>query len=147
VERYIYLLNITNRDRTQVFPTYEVFSRMQLFTICISMRNESGWGVQHNVIKFVSALRQDSAFHRVLQFPPRYNWNIVESGVKHHQANKLAAITHRIGWVSQSYLWFTICIFVLSPSCNENFTIRFNFEKNKKRNPHFRAICLINLLI
>jgi hypothetical protein len=34
------LLIITNRDRAQVFPTYEVFSRMQLFTICISMRNE-----------------------------------------------------------------------------------------------------------
>jgi hypothetical protein len=34
------VLNITNRDRTQVFPTYEVFCRIQLFTICISMRNE-----------------------------------------------------------------------------------------------------------
>jgi hypothetical protein len=28
VETYFYLLNITNRDRTQVFPTYEVFSRI-----------------------------------------------------------------------------------------------------------------------
>jgi hypothetical protein len=28
------------RDGTQIFPTYEVFSRIQLFTMCISMRNE-----------------------------------------------------------------------------------------------------------
>jgi hypothetical protein len=33
-----------------------------------------------NVIKFVSDLRQVCGF---LQ-PPRYNWNIVESDIKHH---------------------------------------------------------------
>jgi hypothetical protein len=54
----------------------------------------SGRGVQHYVIKFVSDLRQVGGFPRVLRFPPpikltpRYNWNIVESGVKHHQTNK-----------------------------------------------------------
>ena len=43
--------------------------------------------IQHYVIKFVSDLRQVSGFLRVLRIPPpikRYNWNIVESGVKHH---------------------------------------------------------------
>jgi hypothetical protein len=41
--------------------------------------------IQHYVIKFVSDLRQVGGFLRVLRFPlPRYNWNIVESGVKHH---------------------------------------------------------------
>ena len=30
----------------------------------------SGWGVQHDVIKFVSDLRQVSGFLQVLQFPP-----------------------------------------------------------------------------
>jgi hypothetical protein len=26
--------------------------------------------------------------------PPRYNWNIVESGVKHHQTNKPKILEH-----------------------------------------------------
>jgi hypothetical protein len=29
-----------------------------------------------------------SGFLHLLNWPPRYNWNIVESGVKHHQTNK-----------------------------------------------------------
>ena len=37
------------------------------------------------MIKFVSDLRQVGGYLRVLWFlPPQYNWNIVESGVKHH---------------------------------------------------------------
>ena len=46
---------------------------------------------QHYVIKFVSDLRKVGGFLRVLRFPPPikhwppwYNWNIVESGVNHH---------------------------------------------------------------
>jgi len=43
--------------------------------------------IQHYVIKFASDLRQVGDF---LRFPPpikppRYNWNSVESGVKHHK--------------------------------------------------------------
>ena len=38
---YFYLLNITNRNRTQVFPTYEVFSRIQL----LYPRSPNGEGV------------------------------------------------------------------------------------------------------
>ena len=43
--------------------------------------------IQHYVIKV------DSGFHRVLRFlhkwnlPPRYNWNINESGIKHNNPN------------------------------------------------------------
>ena len=50
--------------------------------------------VQHFVIKFFSDLQQVGGFLRVLRFPPpiklppRYSWNIVESGVKHHPTNK-----------------------------------------------------------
>ena len=46
------------------------------------------------VIKFVSDLGQVGGFLRALRFlhqlnlPPRYNWNIVESGVKHHKTNQ-----------------------------------------------------------
>jgi hypothetical protein len=42
----------------------------------------------------ISDLRQVGGFFCVLRFPPqqkwrpRYNWNIVESGIKHHQTNK-----------------------------------------------------------
>jgi hypothetical protein len=48
------------------------------------------YSIQHYVIKLVSDLRQVGGFLRVLRFPPlikppRYNWNIVESGVKHHK--------------------------------------------------------------
>jgi len=52
-------------------------------------------GVQHYVIKFVSDLRQvggffsgSSGFLHQQHWPPRYNWNIVESGILHHQTNK-----------------------------------------------------------
>jgi len=45
------------------------------------------YSMQYYVIKFVSDLRQVGALLRVLWVPPppRYNWNIVESGVKHHK--------------------------------------------------------------
>ena len=48
-------------------------------------------GEQHYVIKFVSDLWQVGGFLGVLHHyssPPRYSWNIVESGVK-HQKTKL----------------------------------------------------------
>jgi hypothetical protein len=35
-------------------------------------------------VLYLSYLRQVGGFLRVLWFPPRYSWNIVESGVKHH---------------------------------------------------------------
>ena len=52
------------------------------------------YSIQHYEIKFVSDLRQIGGFLRVLQFPQpikltaTYNWNIVDSGFKHHQTNK-----------------------------------------------------------
>ena len=43
------------------------------------------YSIQHYVIKFLSDLRQIGGFLWVLRFlPPRYNWNIVGSGVTHH---------------------------------------------------------------
>jgi hypothetical protein len=61
---------------------------------CCEFEFQSGRGVQHYVMKFVRDLRQVCGFLRVLQFPPsikwrpQYSWNIVESGVKHHQTRK-----------------------------------------------------------
>ena len=61
---------------------------------CWEFESWSGWGVQHNVTKFINDLWQVGGFHQFLQFPPpmkltatRYNWNIVESGIEHHQTN------------------------------------------------------------
>ena len=52
------------------------------------------YSIQHYVIKFISDLRQVDGFLWVLRLPlpikltsPRYCWNIVESGVKHHNPN------------------------------------------------------------
>jgi hypothetical protein len=55
--------------------------------------SRSGRGVKHYVIKFISDLRQVGGFLRVHRFPPpikppRYNWNIVENVLKHHQTKK-----------------------------------------------------------
>ena len=62
-------------------------------TIDVVSLNLDQGEVQHYVIKFVSDLRQVGGFLQILQFPPpikltaRYSWNIIESGIKHHQAN------------------------------------------------------------
>ena len=49
--------------------------------------------LQHDVIKFISDLREVSGFLRVIQFlppikkqPPQYNWNMVERCIKHHKS-------------------------------------------------------------
>ena len=54
------------------------------------------YSIQHYAIKFVSELRQVgvicsvySGFLHLWNWPPRYNWNIVESGVKHYKPNQI----------------------------------------------------------
>ena len=59
---------------------------------CCEFESRSRRGVQHYAIKFVRDLRKVGGFLRVLRCPPRYNWNIVESGFKHH--NPLRKIYH-----------------------------------------------------
>ena len=55
--------------------------------------NGDVYSIHHYLIKFVSDLQQVggfsgySGFLHQLNCPPRYNWNIVESGVKHHKQN------------------------------------------------------------
>ena len=56
-------------------------------------RSGEVYSIQHYVIKFVSDLRRSVVFSRYSSFlhqenwPPRYNWNIVESILKHHNPN------------------------------------------------------------
>ena len=60
---------------------------------CCEFESRSGRGVQHYVIKFVSDLWQIGGFLgysgvlHTYNWPPRYNWNIFESGVKHNNHN------------------------------------------------------------
>ena len=73
------------------------------------------YSIQHYVIKFVSDLREFDGFHRVLRFPPpRYNSNIVESGVKHH---KLI-----IDWNISANDFFLLCITSINNRNNDNTT-------------------------
>jgi hypothetical protein len=61
------------------------------FWICFAMRK--------------MALRH-ARFDTIIVRPPRYNWNIVESGVKHHQANKQT--------INVSQMKIIICLLSLS---------------------------------
>ena len=62
--------------------------------VSLNPSHDEVYSVQHYVIKFLSDLRQVSGFLWVQQFPslikkkgpPRNNWIIVESGVKHHNS-------------------------------------------------------------
>ena len=60
------------------------------------------YSIQHYVIKFFSDLLQVGDFLRLLGFPqpikltPQYNWNIIESGVKHHNPIPISRIVYAI---------------------------------------------------
>ena len=64
--------------------------------------NGEVYSIQHYVIKFVSDLRQGvvfsgyPSFRHQLNWTPRYNWSIVESGVKHHNHNPY--ISNYVSW-------------------------------------------------
>ena len=50
------------------------------------------YSIQHYVIKFVSDLRQVVGFlrfHPPIKLITTYNWNIIESGIKHLKPNQL----------------------------------------------------------
>ena len=81
------------------------------------------YSIQHYVIEFVSNLRQvggfsgHSGFLHQWNWPPRYVWNIVESGVKHHNHaimwnNVLIYVCRFILFVNTIYLHkYSICAF------------------------------------
>ena len=55
---------------------------------CCEFESLSELGVKHYVIKIVSELWQVGGFLYQYNWVPQYNWNVLESGVKYHQANK-----------------------------------------------------------
>jgi hypothetical protein len=66
--------------------------------------NGGVYSIQHYVKKYVSDLRQVGGFLRALRFSPpikltpRYNSNIVEGGVKHHNYNPLTYLLEPHRW-------------------------------------------------
>ena len=89
--------------------------------------SRSGRGGQHYVIKFVNDLRQVGDFLRAFRFlhqlnwPPRYNWNIVESGVKHHKTNQPIIMYHYHNWlIAWLVLTPTLAVFQLYRGVNRS---------------------------
>ena len=86
------------RGRDRMVVEFTTTYAISAYHWCWEFESRSGRGAQHYVIKFVSDLRQVGGFLWGLRFPPwnknwtpRYNWNIVESGVKtpsNKQTNK-----------------------------------------------------------
>ena len=84
-----HIMGRRGRDRMEAgfTTTYAISAYHHL---CCEFESRSGRGVQHYMKKFVSDLRQVGCFL----------WNIVESGVKHHQTNKQHLISK---WVANSF--------------------------------------------
>ena len=109
--------------------------------------------IQHYVIKFVSDLRQGSGFLRVLRIPPPIkltttiyicNWNIVESGVKHHKSISLYIKQVCIQVLDSIWFYININFFLSFRSnlqcCNNNISrgkrwTVFLIPGRHKRNP------------
>jgi hypothetical protein len=68
---------------------------MPITTKIVSLKPDhlAVYSIPHYVIKFVSDLSQVGVFRRILRpstpikLTARYNWNIAESGIKHHNLN------------------------------------------------------------
>jgi hypothetical protein len=94
---YVFLLTLTFRVR--VFPLLKVTHKNIKYIKVNRSRSGKVYSIQHYVIKFDSDLRQVGGFLRIFQFPtPRYNWNIAENDVKHH--NQMHTITHELKTIS-----------------------------------------------
>jgi hypothetical protein len=102
--------------------------------------------IQHYAIKFVSDLRQGSGFLRVLRIPPPIkltttiyicNWNIVESGVKHHKPISLYIKQVCIQVLDSIWFYININFFCLSdPTCN--VVIIKSAEENAEQSSSFQ---------
>ena len=89
--------------------------------------------IQYYVIKFVSDLRQVGGFLHQLNWPPQYNWNIVESGVKNHKPNQ---IIMKNSW-DDFFLFICHLSFILWMMLFIYYFLMFNFVSNTKKNNFF----------
>ena len=100
-------------EKIEIYYTYilgdiVVVQAMFITTNVLSSNTAHGevYSIQHYVIQFVSDLLQVGDFLWILRFPPpikltpRYNWNIVESGVKHHNHNQWILLIDKKSWIT-----------------------------------------------
>jgi hypothetical protein len=88
------------------------------------------YSIQHDVITFVSALRDIGNFLRFpppINWPPWYNWNIVESGVKHHN-------TSTINLLILGLVWFLVFTTIFQPYRGRQF-FWWRKRENTRRKP------------
>ena len=68
---------------------FKIFNYLCTKVVSSNLVHGKMYSIQHYVIKFVNDLPQVVGFLWVLRFPPpRYNWHIVESGIKHRKPNQ-----------------------------------------------------------
>jgi hypothetical protein len=92
--------------------------RCQIFydCFCHSTASNPTQTIQHYVIKFGSDIQQVggfsgySGFLPQLNWPPRYSWNIVESGVIHHKPNHSTAILNMYFGIMRKTRWWTVMV-------------------------------------
>ena len=91
--------------------------------VCSKPAHGEVYLIQHHVIKFVSDLGQVGGFLRAPLFPPPIkltttinNWNIVESGIKHHNPNPFSML-----WCEGIHIVFTDMFCVI-------FSVYLEFE-------------------
>ena len=79
------------RDRDHMVVEFTTTYEISVYPyLCCMFESWSGRGVQHYVIKLVRSVVFSGFLHQ-WNWPPRYSWNIVVGGVKHHQTNKYNA--------------------------------------------------------
>ena len=104
---------------------------------CCEFESRSGRGVQHYVIKFVSdlsvAFSGSFGFLHHWNWPPRCNWDIVESGVKHYQANKQIYFLSCF-WRLISFLLWYVSISYNKQHLYKYHTIYLNRHKREQSN-------------
>ena len=97
------------------------------------------YSIQHYVTKLVNDFRQVGIFLRfppLIKLAPRYNWNIVESGVKHHRPKSCIEMTES-QMCSMDYTRYGLNVqqiqnvnvsFVLVCKHSAKFQTQFNFR-------------------
>ena len=112
------------------------------------------YSIQHYVMKFVSDLRQVGDFLRVLRFystnknlPLRYNWTIVESGVKNYNYNLIGCRAVYNFWQPEVY-WKSVLFFCPRGKNNHTQVDTFRYSPHMEAiivqySPHMEAIVVL----
>ena len=90
----LFVRGLSGRDNMVVgFTNTYAISAYHHWSCEFESYSDDVYSIQHYVIKFISEFQQVICFLRVLL---RYNWNIFESGIKHHNPNIYFCFTSQI---------------------------------------------------